>query len=104
MNTSSNNQFHAINGQNHPHERYTLEKAYQEVGEFGPMQKLLAFAMSIVRQQGSLIRYCFSFITLQQVYLCATNGSMNFLECSNQQVDVLCGRQASVGQLDYRID
>ena len=56
-------------------ERYNLERAYQEVGDFGRMQKLLAFAMSIARQQGSLIRYCFSFITLKQVYLCAVNGS-----------------------------
>ena len=64
MISDSGNDYQAVNGQISTNERYNLEKAYKQVGEFGFMQKILAFAMSTARQQGSLIRYCFSFITL----------------------------------------
>ena len=68
------------------------------------MQKILAFAMSIVRQQGSLMRYCFSYITLEQVYLCSVNGSNNWDVCQPDQTEIICGKKVNDIGLESKID
>ena len=47
------------------------------------------------------MRYCFSFITLQQVYLCATAGTTDFEKCTDDQLSGICSGDST---LDYKVD
>ena len=47
------------------------------------------------------MRYCFSFITLQQYYLCATSRTTNYQQCTQEQMSDICLGDTSI---NYKVD
>ena len=52
------------------HKNYNLDSAFQHVGGFGPFQFLATISITIMRNSGMYMYYCFGFLTLEQTYLC----------------------------------
>ena len=79
---------------------YTLDSAYEQIG-YGRMQTLTTWTMAIVRNSGTFAVYCFAFLTLEQQYLCSTDGSNNQTQCKAQQI---CAAKEAGQDITYTVD
>jgi len=50
--------------------KYNLQMAYEQVGEFGRAQWILAFVNCVTRNSNSYFTHTFAYLVLQQQFLC----------------------------------
>ena len=82
-------------------EKYNLQRAYKQVGEFGRAQKLIAFVTCMARNANNYYYYPFAYLVLEQRFECDMAGKGIFTPCSTEQI---CSSNTSSAAMSYRVD
>jgi hypothetical protein len=64
-------------------ENYTVDRALKQIGGFGRFQTLSLICLTVMRNGGNYLYYGFSFLTMEQSYLCRSETSQDWESCSN---------------------
>ena len=78
-----------------------LETAFARMGGFGRLQWLSLLCICFMRNSGHYLYYCFAYLTLDQVYQCATADG-GFELCSLDET--ICPARTSGAPLEYQVD
>ena len=80
--------------------KYSLDSAYEQIG-YGRMQTLSTWTMAIVRNSGAFPVQVFAYLTFQQKFLCSSDGTGMFGECST---DEICAAKDAGQDISYKVE
>jgi hypothetical protein len=65
---------------------FNLDLALNHVGGFGWFQIVATFCLTIMRNSGMYLYYGFSFLVLEQKYLCRDSALLEFESCPKSEI------------------
>jgi len=83
-------------------EEIDLDVAYQKMGGFGCSQKLTTLFLCVLRNSGLAFIYMFGLLTMKQQFLCRTNSTDEFAQCSAEET--ICPRLNQGQFVEYKVD
>ena len=83
-------------------QNYNLDRAFAKVGEYGRAQWLLTFVNAVARNAGTYMYYPFSYLVLEQFFLCDNNKTG--IEESCTASDICLAKETDPSFSNYRVD
>ena len=85
-------------------QEFNLENKIKSAGGFGRYQIMVTIVATILRNSGMCWHYSFSYLTMQQQYICSFEGSPSLVPCTVDQICAARDNPVETGLFSYEAD